>query len=318
VTNAVGIRQASLRLAADKRRYALGAFSFADRSRSSLNVVNGQAGSCSVTGHEHTEENDMTGLGPWLLKSVPASITIRLLAAVEYLRGEPEVRALRSLCDGRGFVDVGANRGVYSFVALKRSSVVTAFEPNEVMSGYLESWSRGRVNVQTVALSDVSGRAVLATPVKEGIEEDGLSTLNDQFSNWGTEVRTREVATVPLDELELGPVGFLKVDVEGHELEVLRGAHGTIERYNPMIQVECEERHRPGGVQELRKLLEGLGYQGFFVLGTSLAPIQDFDVSVHQRLSDVGNRWTYVNNFYFCCDSEQLQRLRTARFRPQI
>ena len=69
-----------------------------------------------------------------------------------------------------------------------------------------------------------------------------------------------EVACKPLDYYGLEDVGFLKIDVEGHELAVLRGATETISRSYPSILVEAEDRHRPGTVADVCEYLSLFGY----------------------------------------------------------
>ncbi|HEX7095394.1 MAG TPA: FkbM family methyltransferase, partial [Acidimicrobiales bacterium] len=111
------------------------------------------------------------------------------------------------------------------------------------------------------------------------------------------------VRTVRVDDLEwLDDVGFVKVDVEGHELAVLRGAERLLRRDRPTLLVECEERHHPGATAALRAYLEGLGYEGLFVMWDGvLQPIRLF-ADVHQVVTHLCDRRDgrhYVNNFIF-------------------
>jgi hypothetical protein len=52
----------------------------------------------------------------------------------------------------------------------------------------------------------------------------------------------------------------VKLDAEGAEYEVLRGARETLARCRPVLSVEIEERHRPGSTYAVPAFLDGLGY----------------------------------------------------------
>ena len=87
------------------------------------------------------------------------------------------------------------------------------------------------------------------------------------------EVRSEEVEIVPLDDdpalAHLTRLDLLKIDAEGHELEVLRGATGLIARFRPDLFVE------PGSadnVDALRDLMAGHGYAGFWFVGQRFGP----------------------------------------------
>ena len=95
-------------------------------------------------------------------------------------------------------------------------------------------------------------------------------------------------------------VAAVKIDVEGHELAVLRGARELIERYAPTVVVECEVRHvgRPG-LEEVLAFFSTRGYRGFFARRGRLTPVSEFDANVHQTQGE-GRFWDaagYCNNF---------------------
>jgi hypothetical protein len=108
------------------------------------------------------------------------------------------------------------------------------------------------------------------------------------------------VPVAPLDAFDLRDVSFIKIDVEGHELEVLRGARGTIKREAPNVLIEVEQRQLDHPMQTVFDLLEGWGFRGFFLKGRQLLPLSEFSLPLHQRAS--GGEAVpreYINNFIF-------------------
>lgn len=139
-----------------------------------------------------------------------------------------------------------------------------------------------------------------------------IDTLNRSVICDGAQSVT--VATRRLDDLGLGPVGLIKIDVEGHEGAVLRGAERTIETHRPAILVEAEERHHPGAVANLRAFMEAKSYRGYFFLGRKLQPVETFDPGRHQspqNISRDGRRLggVYVNNFIYVGEPAMIDRL---------
>jgi Methyltransferase FkbM domain len=115
--------------------------------------------------------------------------------------------------------------------------------------------------------------------------------------------------------LDLDPVGLIEVDAEEQEVAVLEGAKSLIGRDQPGVMVEVEERHKKGSVDQVRHFFSDRGFEGFFLLGRHLVPIQEFDLAVHQDpanivMSEVAFDGVYVNNFIFAADSERVDRLR--------
>lgn len=226
-----------------------------------------------------------------------------------------DVQLAQSLCDpNRVSLDIGADVGEFTIAMLAASRSVIAFEPRPAQARELAAMFNAvgaPVRIEAVALSDQPGvttmRVLTVDPGRSTIDTD--NPLND-FDEAGSPAQTIDVRVKRLDDLRLNDVGLVKVDVEGHELAVLRGAADTLTRNRPAILVEAEERHHPNAVAEITKFLAGLGYTGYFMVDTSAGqdrhPITEFDATVHQNPANIAGAddgWTtrgvYVNNFVF-------------------
>lgn len=233
--------------------------------------------------------------------------------------GEIELRLVRHLCrPDRDSIDVGANVGTYLHGMRRHSRRVYAFEPVPWLAQVLAKKFRRDIVVETVALSRETSQAVLHVPVIDGAPVTGLSTLSDELAAQEAPCHEIPVETRPLDEVYGGDVGFIKIDVEGHEHSVLQGARGTIERCRPRVLVEAEERHAPGSVQRVQGFFRRLGYRGYFVFQRRLAPIESFDARRMQRSEDIDGYTLglprarferYVNNFLFLPAEEPVATL---------
>jgi hypothetical protein len=95
-------------------------------------------------------------------------------------------------------------------------------------------------------------------------------------------------------------VGFIKIDVEGHEAAVLRGASRLIEQSAPTLLIEIEQRHIQGPIQDVFNMVAEMGYAGFFLKDWVLRSIATFDLEEDQlkHLHKLHSR-RYINNFIF-------------------
>jgi FkbM family methyltransferase len=217
---------------------------------------------------------------------------------------EAELRLVPRLCPrDRAFLDVGANHGIYSWVAARVASRVIAVEPNPEVAADLARVLVGRIEVIAAALSDRTGIVTLRIPVHDGRPLTSRATL-DATAHGAGEHTAVEVPCHRLDDLELPPLGMIKIDVEGHEHEVLAGGFATLARDRPVLLVEIEERHAPGATTEVPRMLADLGYEGSFLLDGHLEPLAAFRPEIHQRLEHAKppggpRRGLYINNFVF-------------------
>lgn len=239
----------------------------------------------------------------FLRSLVPLSKQVTVKYLVNGLRNqlEPELRLLPYLVQrGQVAVDIGGNRGQYAYALWRLGSKVEVFEPNPVCHHVLSAWAskKDSVTVYEVGLSDTQGEALLHIPVDDsGVEHDASGSLVDQ-DNLNT--RHQVVSLSSLDSFALENVVFVKIDVEGHEYNVLRGGEKLFHRQRPSLLVEIEQRHINRPIEEIFGLVESWGYCGFFLRDMTLESLECFDAQKDQRIENFDeNNTSYINNFLF-------------------
>jgi hypothetical protein len=88
-----------------------------------------------------------------------------------------------------------------------------------------------------------------------------------------------------LDGFGLTDLTAVKLDAEGAEYEVLRGARETLLRCRPVLSVEIEERHRPGSTWAVPAFLDALGYDTYWEHWDEWRPMAEFDRAAMHRAS---------------------------------
>jgi FkbM family methyltransferase len=167
--------------------------------------------------------------------------------------------AAQFLQKGDLFLDVGAHIGTWSITYALKGFWVIAFEAQHWLSEILNrNIKLNRVNVVNlgVALSDYQGTANLRAPFVDG---GGGSIICDFPASSPINL---EVQVTTLDSYDLTDVKMMKIDVEGSELDVLRGATATIAASQPVILFECWNDERGQRKEELfRYLHDTLNYK---------------------------------------------------------
>ncbi len=216
---------------------------------------------------------------------------------------EIELRLLPALVDpARAAIDVGANIGTYTAALMPLAHHVFAIEPHPRLAGVLRALPKDSVTVrQAIANAQGGGQAKLAVSLINGREADALAQVDSGKGN--DQARLYDVATTTLDEVVRAPVGFVKIDVEGHELTVLDGAVRLLSEDRPIWLIESEARHLEGAPFSLFERMEAASYAGFFARRGALHPISGFDLSMQDEAQLVGYAKradaNYINNFIF-------------------
>lgn len=157
-------------------------------------------------------------------------------------------------------IDVGANVGVYSilFGSIAKNGQVFSLEPTEtfdLLQQNLRYHSLTNVKVSKLGLSETTG-----------------SFSENIYKMWGKPpvVATYSISTLDefVEKLNLDELNLIKIDTDGFELEILKGAAMTLERFNPWLMIEFSyalntRGHEVGHL--LEKLVE-LGYKNALLL----------------------------------------------------
>lgn len=198
-------------------------------------------------------------------------------------------------------IDIGTNIGIYSYGFSRFCQEVESFEPVIGCTAMLRAYARvrGHINVNNVGLSNQAGNTNLYVPYidKSTTQNVGLASINDPYGN-------RDVISIEirrLDDYNFNKVGIIKIDVEGHEFEVLQGAAETISREKPILLVEIEQRHlKDRNIEDVFKYILSFGYNGGYYYKKRFYPLGSFKVEDNQmQFLDRLYSDEYINNFIF-------------------
>lgn len=229
-------------------------------------------------------------------KLLSASAATRLRALDYRLHSWDERRLLPKLCDRtKCSVDAGANMGTITYFLARYSSHVYAYEPNPELASHLCRAFDKRVTVIQAALSDIPGTATLKMPCYGGVPMHGLASIVQDFKDHD-DVREFVVPVRRLDDENLTNVGFLKIDVEQNEENVLWGAEELIKRQRPNLLLEVTPKLYAKPLVEFLANFFVLGYWGYFLYDRHLLRIEDYRMEVHNDSNNYGIGRKYVTN----------------------
>lgn len=205
-----------------------------------------------------------------LERVVPPQLVMNFIGATAIRGGEVELGCLSDfIAADKNAIDVGAANGVYSWSMRRFALGVHAFEANPRLHKKLVR-RLPQINAHCCALSETCGQTELRIPLRKGSALSGHATIEtanglDDFDS----VERVSVDMKTLDSFNLENIGFIKIDVEGHELSVLKGAEQLIMRDRPILLIEIEDRHRDDAFESV---VRWLSERHFERLGIATSP----------------------------------------------
>ncbi len=205
------------------------------------------------------------------------------------------------------FFDVGANIGTYTYKASNciPEKNIYAFEP--IPSSFIKlQRAFSKVNLYNLAFTanTTNTTTQFKIPSINGNAMQTRGSLNINYTE--PDETSAEIIEVNIDTIDnftnknkLNKVDFIKIDVEGHEEEVIKGALQTLQSFKPILQVEIEQRHNTFHITKIFERLEAIGYLSYYFTPHLLEFIPlHVDPASLQNLENFKNA-DYINNFYF-------------------
>lgn len=185
-----------------------------------------------------------------------------LIYTVTVYQGEKHLEKFMCPPDNGCFIDVGANVGYWTMFVARKGFNVHAFEPSPMPYRILKHRTKKytKVKAYLIALGEKSG-FVNMTLMKSFSQYSVMGVIGDKPPvEEGDVLGEISVPLRTLDSYEIEDVAVIKIDTEGYEIPILKGAEKTILRYKPRLIIEV---HYPPFKEEAKriiKILERMGY----------------------------------------------------------
>jgi FkbM family methyltransferase len=153
-------------------------------------------------------------------------------------------------------VDVGANVGLHSVRFAQQFKEVVSFEPTLVNFSCLKNncSTFNNVRLENCGLGETEGTTIISIPKDN--DNCGAFSIVD-FKDYPSELIQETITVKTLDSFKLSP-NLIKIDTQGFEMDVLRGAVDTISQYKPTFLIECENKKQ---FREVDAFLSQFRYQ---------------------------------------------------------
>ena len=166
------------------------------------------------------------------------------------------------------FIDVGANCGYYSIYIANNvpDIIIQSFEPNKEAFFKLKKTLEinpalnDKINIYNFGLSNEAGKLKMQSMIKHGYSQTGGSTIigNNSFKNFDVYYADFKIGDKVINQNQNKIA--IKIDVEGHEINVLNGLKNTLMKNKIIIQIEIFEIN----FQKVNNFLMSMGYRLIF------------------------------------------------------
>lgn len=237
---------------------------------------------------------------------------------------DPEAKFIHSVIPkSTCFFDVGAHKGIYSLLIKEKVGIenVFLFEPMPTRQKLLKR-RFGSGQVFEIALSSYTGYEKMSIPYIGGNKYETRSTLEKDIKehnqNKKEEIKVR-IDTLDnfVDKKGINKMGAIKIDVEGHEWEAIKGGKNTIKKFMPIMVVEIEQRHHNISIYKIVDKIKSWGFSGYFIdpFEAEIRSINEFSISEDQNIKHLHDRNfdEYVNNFIFVSEQNKDNFTKQAR-----
>ena len=219
---------------------------------------------------------------------------------------EPEIILLdQFIKKGDYCFDIGANKGhyIYKLSKLTHSEKIFAFEPIPKNYRFLKNVFP-QSKIFKYALSNEVGLKKMKIPIVNNKLLDTRAKIDFNILEKNeSDYKKIEIECSTLDlfvkQYSIIKIDFLKIDVEGHELNILKGGINSIKKFRPIILIEIEQRHHTFNISQIFNFIIKLKYEikYFNLINMEFDSLKNFNVDKNQDYNKIKTS-EYVNNFF--------------------
>lgn len=187
-----------------------------------------------------------------------------------------EIYRVWILKQGNVCIDIGAHKGLHTFAmadSVGTKGLVFSYEANKFLASSLKEscieQNRRHINVYNYAVSNKHGETIT---FYNNTSYPGQSTIVQGYGKNFSTADAMEVTSVTLDEHLLPQIDkrvlrFIKIDAEGAEIDILKGAIKLLSKYKPLVGLELSIYHVKQHEREFFEVLDSCGYQCYTLSG---------------------------------------------------